>query len=91
VYPVDRNTDVHYAALMNDPLSTVEEVCEHIDVGLDADSRRRAAEWTDSHPRTQHGVHRYSAADFGLDTGRLRDRFAFYTNRFSVAAEPAPR
>ncbi len=88
VYPADRNTDVHFAALMNDPLFAVEQVCEHIGAGFDADSRRRVVEWTDSHPRTQHGVHRYSAADFGLDIGRLRDRFAFYINRFSIAAEP---
>jgi hypothetical protein len=91
VYPVDRNTDVHYSALMNDPLSTVEQVCEHIGADMDADSRQRVVEWADSHPRMQHGVHRYSAADFGLDTRRLRDRFAFYTNRFSIAEEPAPR
>ena len=28
-------------------------------------------------PRHGHGAHRYTAADFGLDEGALRERFAF--------------
>lgn len=89
VYPADRNADVPFGALMNDPVLTVEEVCELVGTSFGPDSRRRVAEWAESHPRTQHGVHRYRAADFGLDAGRLRSRFGFYTNRFSVAAEPS--
>jgi hypothetical protein len=27
-------------------------------------------------------VHRYTAADFGLSAGRIRERFADYTGRF---------
>jgi hypothetical protein len=91
VYPADRNTDVDFAALMNDSVATVDQVCDHVGARFGTDSRRRVAEWSESHPRTQHGVHRYSAADFGLDSGRLRHRFAFYTDRFSIAAESGPR
>jgi Sulfotransferase family len=89
VYPAERNADVHFAALMDEPVSTVEAVCEQFGTSFGADSRRRVAEWAQSHPRTQHGVHRYSAADFGLDTGQLRHRFGFYTSRFSIVPEPS--
>ncbi len=91
LYPPDRNTDVHFAALMSDAVSVVANICEHVGADFGDDSRRRVATWTDSHPRTQHGVHRYSAADFGLDPARLRDRFAFYTSRFAITAEASPR
>ena len=87
LYPSDRNTDVHFATLMSDPESMVANICRRIGADFGDDSRRRLAAWTDSHPRTQHGVHRYRAADFGLDPGRLRDRFAFYTHRFDVDPE----
>jgi Sulfotransferase family len=91
VYPAAQNTDVHFADLMNDPVSAVEQVCQHAGVRFGAESRRRVDEWTESHPRTKYGVHRYRAEDFGLETGRIRDRFAFYTSRFSVAEESTPR
>jgi hypothetical protein len=90
LYPKDRNTDVHFAALMNDAESVVANVCEHVGAGFGDGSRQRVATWTDSHPRTQHGVHIYSGADFGLDPGRLRNRFAFYTSRFGITPEVSP-
>jgi hypothetical protein len=90
LYPPDRNADVHFSALMSNPASVVADVCEHMGAEFGDDSRQRVGAWTDSHPRTQHGVHRYRAADFGVDPVRLRDRFAFYTRRFGVAPEASP-
>jgi hypothetical protein len=43
--------------------------------------------WIDAHPQTEHGVHRYTAEEFGLDRDHLRERFSFYTERFDVAPE----
>jgi Sulfotransferase family len=91
LYPSDRNTDVHFATLMAEPGSVVATICEQIGADFGDDSRQQVAAWTDSHPRTQHGVHRYNAGDFGLDPVRLRNRFAFYTSRFGVPAEASPR
>jgi hypothetical protein len=91
LYPSDRNADVNFSALMSDEVSVVANVCQHLGVDFGDDSRERVREWTDLHPRTQHGVHRYRAADFGLDPGRLRNRFAFYTSRFAVTTEETSR
>ena len=49
---------------------------------FDDASRQAVQQWIDDHPQDKHGVHRYTAADFGLDADRLRARFDFYTRRF---------
>jgi hypothetical protein len=86
-YPDERNFDLHYPDLMRDEVGAVEAVCAHAGVPFDAASRARVQRWIDDHPKTKHGVHRYSADDFGLDTQRLRDRFAFYSRRFGIEPE----
>jgi hypothetical protein len=40
--------------------------------------------WHAANPRGQHGVHRYSLADFGLDATREATRFAEYRERFGI-------
>jgi hypothetical protein len=77
-----RHLDVAYHALMDDPLGTLAALCEQVGVAFDDTSRRSAQRWLDDHPQDQHGVHRYTPEDFGLDANRLRKRFAFYTRRF---------
>jgi hypothetical protein len=41
------------------------------------------------HPRDEHGVHRYSLAQFGLDEGELRRDFEGYCERFDLPREDA--
>lgn len=77
-----RNVDIDYRTVMADPIGTVASVCERIGVAFDETSRRAVQQWLDDHPQTEHGVHRYTAADFGLDADRLRERFSFYSRRF---------
>jgi hypothetical protein len=78
----DRHVDVDYRSLMKDPVGSVAALCERLGVAFDDPSRQAVQQWLDDHPQDQHGVHRYTAADFGLDEDRLRARFDFYTRRF---------
>jgi hypothetical protein len=82
--PAERNLDVQYVDFMADPVGTVEGICRQVGLPFDEASRDAVQRWLESHPREQHGVHRYSAADFGLDAERLRDRFRFYIDRFDI-------
>jgi hypothetical protein len=83
----DRILDVTYAELMADPVGTVEAVSGHAGLPFTEGSRRAVQAEVDAHPKGEHGAHRYTAADFGLDAGRLRKRFDFYIDRFDVPAE----
>jgi len=77
-----RHVDVDYRTMMADPIGTVGALCDRLDLEFDEGSRDAVQQWLDDHPQDQHGVHRYSAAEFGLDPERLRARFDFYARRF---------
>jgi hypothetical protein len=78
----ERHVDVDYASLMRDPVETVSGLCGRLGMAFDDASRRAVQRWIDDNPQDKHGVHRYTAADFGLDPDRLRARFDFYSRRF---------
>jgi len=78
----ERHLDVDYESLVHDPVETVAALCERVGVAFDDGSRRAVQRWLDDNPQDQHGVHRYTAAEFGLDADRLRTRFDFYSRRF---------
>ena len=78
----ERHVDVDYRSLMNDPVGDRRRLCDRLGVAFDDASRQAVQQWLDDHPQDKHGVHRYTAADFGLDADRLRARFDFYSRRF---------
>jgi hypothetical protein len=79
--------DLHYRDLMADQTGTVAAICKHFDIPFSETSRDDVDALVNDHPKTKHGVHRYTPEDFGLEAGRLRQRFAFYIDRFGVAPE----
>jgi hypothetical protein len=77
-----RHLDVDYQSLMRDPVATVAALCARLDVAFDDGSRQAVQQWLDDNPQDKHGLHRYTAEEFGLDPDRLRARFDFYARRF---------
>lgn len=78
----ERHIDVDYRTFMGDPIGEVARLCDRLGVAFDDRSRGAVQQWIDEHPQDQHGVHRYTPEDFGLDADRLRARFDFYASRF---------
>ena len=78
-----RHIDVDYQSLMRDPVATVVTVCERLGIASDDTSRQAVQQWLDDNPQDKHGVHRYTAEEFGLDPERLRARL-----RLLLAAVP---
>jgi hypothetical protein len=79
--------DLHYGDLMADSVGAVGRAFDQFDIPFSDESARSVQGWIDAHPQTEHGVHRYTAEEFGLDRDHLRERFSFYTERFDVAPE----
>ena len=52
---------------MRDPVATVAELCDRLGFAFDDASQQAVQQWLDDNPQDKHGVHRYTAADFGLD------------------------
>ena len=82
-----RFLDVHYHQLMADPVATVGGILDHFGMAFDDPSERAVEKFVADHPQTKHGVHTYSASQFGLDEDQLRRRFAPYIERFGVRVE----
>jgi hypothetical protein len=85
--PADRSIDVLFHEFMRDDLAMVARI--HALAGLDTTSAARAelSAYLEANPRGKHGRIVYDlATDFGLDEAALRDRFAFYFERFPIQA-----
>lgn len=69
--------DLRYEDLVRDPVAAITAVYAAADLAPPQDPAGFVAAYHEAHPRHAHGTHRYTAADFGLDEGELRERFAF--------------
>ncbi len=58
---------------------------------LSDDARQRMQAWWTESSKDRSGPHRFSAEPYGLDLATIRDRFAFYTERFDVPVEHETR
>jgi Sulfotransferase family len=80
----ERFADVAFAALQNDPIGALAAAYEHIDLEFSEQSRAAVSRWAEHHQPGAHGSHKYTLADFGIDAGDVRDRFALYIAAFDA-------
>jgi hypothetical protein len=79
----DRIVDVPFQQLVKDPIQQMRRVYEAAGRELDDATERSMRDYADNQSRNS-GRHHYAAADFALDVPKLRERFAFYYERFDV-------
>ena len=85
----ERFFDVPFRETVGDPATAVGKVYRHFGIDYPESTEARLREWHRSHPQHKHGEHRYSAADFGLVPGEMRERFSAYIERFGIEPEDA--
>ncbi|MGE2727554.1 sulfotransferase family protein [Mycolicibacterium pulveris] len=76
--------DVQYADLAVDPVGTVEAIYAGCGRELSPHAREAIRAYVDARPRGRFGAHGYRLADYGLQQGQLRERFADYIARYDV-------
>ena len=86
--PAERFHDVSFPALISDPMKVVEGIYERFGIALSGEAADRMRRFIADNPQGKHGVHRYAPAEYGLDVPALRARFARYSDRFGIEAEP---
>jgi Sulfotransferase family len=79
--------DVRFSDLMLDPVPAVAAAYTAIGRELTPGHRRAMLDYLAAKPRGLHGVHRYTARDWGFDERGLRADLADYMDWFGVAAE----
>ncbi len=86
--PAAQSLDVRFDDFMRDDLAVVAQLYATAGVELTGHARRELQAYLDANPRGKHGRVLYDLArDFGADPRMLRERFAFYTDRFSITEE----
>jgi hypothetical protein len=81
----ERFADISFADLQSDPVTALGTGLARIGLDFNEASRASVTEWAGTHQPGSHGGHSYDMADFGLDPGQIRERFAPYYATFGVA------
>ena len=79
--------DVPYVDLVRTPVATVGRIYEAAGWELDDAVAARMESYLAANPKGKFGTHHYDLAEFGLDEGAIRERFAGYIERYDVELE----
>ncbi len=77
--------DARFVDTVRDPIGVVEQASAHF--GLDVTPAHRDAmrRWLDHERADQRGKHKYDPLDYGLERGRVAERYGHYIERFRLA------
>jgi hypothetical protein len=79
--------DLHYAALMRDPLAVMRSLYEWAGDDLTPSTEQAMLDWLDRNPQHRFGVQPYSLDGAGLTVGDLEPLFGEYIARFDIELE----
>jgi len=79
--------DVHFDALVGDPVGTAGRILAAFDMPLPPRGRAAMTKYLAEKSQVQRPRHSYSGADFGLDDARTAERFRFYSACFAPASD----
>jgi hypothetical protein len=86
--PPDRTIDVLFDEFMADDVGMVERIYARNDRAMTPATRAELDAFMAANPRGRHGRIAYDLhGDFGLEPGVVRERFAYYFERFPVKVE----
>jgi hypothetical protein len=83
----DRFLDIHHRDFVRDPFGQLKRVYAFLDRELTPNTLRKMEAWHAENRSGAHGSHRYTAEQYGLNTGRIREEFEFYIKQYDVPLE----
>jgi hypothetical protein len=83
----EKQYDIQYADITADWQQAMQGVYDFLDRPFTDEARLQMQAWLDSNRQHKHGAHKYSLADFGLDSTVVDQRLAFYRQRFNIPYE----
>jgi sulfotransferase family protein len=83
----ERFYDIAFADLQRDPVGTVRGLYHWLGEELTPETAAAMQTWWDGsqEDRNTGGGHHYTPEEFGLDADELRERFAYYSERYPFA------
>ncbi len=83
-HPELRVCDLFFEDLNRDPIGEMRRIYAFFGDALEPAAEAAMRRHVERRPRHQYGKVAYTPEDFGLDAGRIRERFARYTRRFEL-------
>jgi hypothetical protein len=83
----DRFFDLHYAALMRDPIGVMRSLYDWAGDGLTASTEQSMLDWLERNPQDRFGVQPYSLDGTGVTRADLESVFAEYLSAFDIELE----
>ncbi|WP_317930466.1 sulfotransferase [Halioxenophilus sp. WMMB6] len=77
--------DLHYSAVMRDPIGEIKKVYDHFNEPWTEAAEQAMTAYLANNPKGKFGKHEYSLAEYGLTAAKVRERFADYCDRFAIA------
>ncbi|MEM9254299.1 MAG: sulfotransferase [Pseudomonadota bacterium] len=85
--PPERIVDIDFHEFMNSPLEQLQKIYSHLGLSLEPEVRASMQSYLDKHNAAEHGAHRYTFADTGLDVATERARVQQYQDYFHTPVE----
>jgi hypothetical protein len=86
--PEAQSIDVPFHEFMANDLAMVAKIYRKAGLEMTEEARVQLGSFLEEHPRGKHGRIVYKLhEDFGVEPAQLRERFAFYFDRFPVQVE----
>lgn len=81
--------DVVHGDFHRDPMALLERIYAFIGMEITDETRAGFARRIEEKPELQHGVHRYSIADYGMTEAEAREPFGDYIDRYGLVEKKA--
>src|SRR4029079_16996085 len=79
--------DSHFVALMADPVASLRNTYEQLELDWPAGHDRVITDYLANKPKGKHGTHSYTLADVGLDEASVRATFKHYVAHYKITEE----
>ena len=81
----DQIIDIRYPDLMADPLAEINRILKAVDLDSDPIWLNSLRANLKTQPQKKQVSHRYAPSQFGLDPGKMRERFTTYMADYALA------
>lgn len=88
IIPEEHISDVYFDDLVQNPISTIENLYESLGIEFSAGFRNNLTTYISENPKNKHGNYSYTASDFDLSNQQILDRFQFYTDHYQIDVSP---
>lgn len=79
--------EMYFSDFVNNQFNEVEKIYAALDIELSGESADAMRKFIDDNPQDKHGVHSYTAEEYGINPAAVREQFKRYIDTFNLPPE----